>query len=340
MFNLLSFDSKDIGIDLGTSSIIISLKGKGIVLKEDSIIAISKDTKEVIAIGAEAKEMLGKNPEEIEVIKPMKDGVIADLVAGEKLLRTILKKVYTRHNVKKPKVVVGIPSGITEVEQRAVEEVIIQCGAKEVYFIEEPMAAAIGSGIEVSEPTGNIIVDIGAGTTEVAVISLGGIVASGSIKVAGDELDENIINYVKRECNVLIGPQTAENIKLHIGSANPESEVEKGNILVKGRDLGTGLPKSITLDTEQVYQAIQESILEIIECVKSTIEKTPPEIASDLAEKGIWLAGGGALIKGLDELLKYKTGMPVYIADNPLECVARGTEKSLNNLSKLKNNPK
>lgn len=337
---MLSFDSKDIGIDLGTSSIIVSLKGKGIVLKEDSIIAILRDTKEVIAIGSEAKEMLGKNPEEIEVIKPMKDGVIADLVAGEKLLKTIMKKVYTRHNIKKPKVVVGIPSGITEVEQRAVEEVIMQCGAKEVYFIEEPMVAAIGSGIDVSEATGNIIVDIGAGTTEVAVISLGGIVTSSSIKVAGDELDENIINYVKREFNVLIGPQTAENIKLHIGSANPEAEAEIENILVKGRDLGTGLPKSITLNTEQVYQAIQESIIEIIDCVKSTLEKTPPEIASDLAEKGIWLSGGGALIKNLGELLKYKTGMSVYITDNPLECVARGTEKSLHNLDKLKNNSK
>ena len=335
MFN---FDSKDIGIDLGTSSILISVKGKGIILKEDSTIALSKDTKEVIAIGAEAKEMLGKNPEEIDVIKPMKDGVIADFIAIEKLLKTVIKKVYSRYNIKKPKVVVGIPSGITEVEQRAVEEVIMQCGAKEVYFIEEPMAAAIGSGIDVSEPTGNIIVDIGAGTTEVAIISLGGIVASSSIKVAGDELDENIINYVKREFNVLVGPQTAENIKLHIGSANPESETE--NILIKGRDLGTGLPKSITINTEQVYQAIQESILEIIDCVKTTLEKTPPEIASDLAEKGIWLTGGGALIKNLDELLKYKTGMQVYIAESPLECVARGTEKSLYNLNKLKNNQK
>lgn len=335
---MLGFDNKDIGIDLGTSSILVSVKGKGIVLKEDAIIAISKANNEVLAIGAEAKEMLGKNPAEIDVIKPMKDGVIADFVAIELLLKTIMKKVYTRHKIKKPKVVVGIPSGITEVEQRAVQEVIMQCGAKEVYFIDEPMAAAIGSGIDVSEPTGNIIVDIGAGTTEVAIISLGGIVASGSVKVAGDELDDNIINYVKKEFNVLIGPQTAENIKLHIGSANPEAETE--NILVKGRDLTTGLPKSITINTEQVYQAIQESILEIIDCVKNTLEKTPPEIASDLAEKGIWLAGGGALIKNLDELLKYKTGMEVYISENPLECVARGTEKSLHNLDKLKNNTK
>lgn len=334
--SLLKFDSKDIGIDLGTSSIIVSIKGKGIVLREDAIIAISKETGEVIAIGTEAKEMLGKNPDAIQVIKPMKDGVIADFIAIEKFLKTIMKKVYARHNIRRPKVVVGIPSGITEVEQRAVKDVIIQCGAKEVYFIEEPMAAAIGSGIDVAEPAGSIIVDIGAGTTEVAVISLGGVVTSGSIKVAGDELDENIINYVKKEFNVLIGPQTAENVKLHIGSANPEAETE--NILVKGRDLITGLPKSITINTEQVYQAIQESILEIIDCVKSTLEKTPPEIASDLAEKGIWLAGGGALIKNLDELLKYKTGMPVYIAERPLECVARGTEKSLYNLQKLKNN--
>lgn len=336
--DLLNFNSKDIGIDLGTSSILVSLKGKGIVLREEAIIAISEDKKNVIAIGNEAKEMLGKNPKEIEVIRPMRDGVIADFIAIEMLLKEIMKKVYSRYNIKKPKVVVGIPSGITEVEQRAVQEVIQQCGAKEVYFIEEPMAAAIGSGIDVSEPTGNIMVDIGAGTTEVAIISLGGIVASGSIKTAGDELDEDIINYVKREFNVLIGPQTAENIKLLIGSANPVSETE--NIVVKGRNLATGLPKSITINTEQVYQAIQESILEIIECVKTTLEKTPPEIASDLAEKGIWLAGGGALIKNLDELLKYKTGMEVYISENPLECVAKGTEKSLYNLDKLKNNVK
>ena len=335
---MLSLDNKDIGIDLGTSSVLVSIKGKGIILKEDTIIAISKTSKEVIAIGAEAKEMLGKNPSDIDVIKPMKDGVIADFIAIELFLKTIMKKVYSRYRIKKPKVVVGIPSGITEVEQRAVQEVIIQCGAREVYFIEEPMAAAIGSGIDVSEPTGNIIVDIGAGTTEVAIISLGGIVASSSIKIAGDELDENIINYIKREFNVLSGPQTAENIKLHIGSANPESEEEK--IIIKGRDLVTGLPKSITINTEQVYQAIQESILEIIDCVKSTLEKTPPEIASDLAEKGIWLSGGGALIKNLDELLKYKTGMEVFIAENPLECVAKGTEKSLHNLDKLKNNIK
>lgn len=338
MLKLLRFDSKDIGIDLGTSSILVSIKGKGIVLREDSVISLLKKDGEVVAIGAEAREMLGKNHDKIEVIKPMKDGVIADFIAVEKLLKAIMKKVYSRYHIKKPKVVVGIPSGITEVEQRAVEEVILQCGAKQVYLIEEPMAAAIGSGIDVSEPTGNIIVDIGAGTTEVAVISLGGIVASGSIKVAGDELDEDIINYVKREFNVLIGEKTAENIKLNIGTANPLEEVD--NIIVKGRDLGTGLPRTIKVTAEQVYQAIQESVLEIIECVKSTLEKTPPEIASDLAEKGIWLAGGGALIKNLDELLSYKTKMPVYVTEHPLECVARGTEKSLYNLDKLKNSTK
>lgn len=335
---MFKMESKDIGIDLGTSSILVSIKGKGIVLREDAVIALSRDRKEIIAIGQEAKEMIGKNPETIEVIKPMKDGVIADFVAVEKLLKTIIHKVYSRHNIRKPKVVVGIPSGITEVEQRAVEEVILQCGAKEVYLIAEPMAAAIGSGLDVAEPSGNIIVDIGAGTTEVAIISLGGIVASGSIKVAGDELDENIINYIKREFNVLIGPKTAERIKLDIASANPLKDIE--NISVTGRDLGSGLPRTIRVDAEQVYKAIQEPILEIIECVKSTLEKTPPEISSDLAEKGIYLAGGGALIKNLDELLRYKTQMPVYISENPLECVVRGTERALYNLDKLKSNSK
>lgn len=335
---MLNFDNKDIGIDLGTSSIIISLKGKGIVLKEEAVIAISDDTKETIAIGFKAKEMLGKNPKSIKVIKPMKNGVIADFIAIEKFLKEIMKKVYTRYNIRKPKVVIGVPSGITEVEQRAVEEVILGCGAKEVYFIEEPMAAAIGSGIDVSEATGNIIVDIGAGTTEVAVISLGGIVASSSIKIAGDELDENIIDYVRKEFNMLIGPQTAEKIKLHVGSSNSESGED--NILIKGRDLSTGLPKAVVIDDGQVYNAIEESIIEIIDCIKSTLEKTPPEIASDLAEKGIWLAGGGALIKNLDKLLKYKTGMSVYVAENPLECVAYGTEKYLNDIDKLKNNIK
>ena len=333
--DIFKFNNRDIGVDLGTDSILVTLKEKGIVLKEPTVIAIDKTTNEVIAIGNEAKQMIGKNPEEIDVIRPLRNGVIADCNATELLLKAIMKKICARHNIKKPRVVVGVPSGITEVEERAVEEVFLKSGSKEVYLIEEPMAAAIGAGLDVSEPAGSIIVDIGAGTTEVAVISLGGIVVSNSIKVAGDKLDEDIINYVKREFNLLIGDKTAQTIKEQIGCATPLLAMESATI--KGRDLNIGLPKEIIITSEQVREAIEESLNNIVESIKTTLEKTPPELASDLAQKGIWLAGGGAMLRNIEELISYRTKMVVYISDTPIECVVRGTKKSLENITKLKN---
>lgn len=331
---LTGWTTKDIGIDLGTANIIITLKGKGIVLNEPSVVAIERRTGAILGTGNEAKEMLGRTPGDILAIRPMQDGVIADFSATELMLKSMLQKVCQRYNVGKPRVVVGVPSGITEVEERAVEESILQAGAKEVYLIEEPMAAAIGANLEVSEPTGNIIVDIGGGTTEVAVISLGGIVISNSLRIAGDELDQDIINYVKKEMNLAIGETTAEQVKKTIGCAQPlmtESIME-----IRGRDLITGLPQTLKISSVQVQEAMQESINKIVDVVKQTLEKTPPELASDIMERGIVLAGGGALIQNLDQLLAERTEMPVYIAENPLECVARGAEKTLEDLEKLR----
>lgn len=280
------------------------------------------------------KKCFGRTPSEIKAVRPLKDGVIADFSATQLMLKNLITKVCQRHNVVRPRVVVGVPSGITEVEERAVEESVLQAGAKEVYLIEEPMAAAIGANIDVAEPSGNIIVDIGGGTTEVAVISLGGIVVSSSLRIAGDELDEDIVNYIKKEMNLAIGETTAEQIKMQIGCALPlmaDMQME-----VRGRDLTSGLPKNIQVFSSQIQEAIAESIFEIIESVKQTLERTPPELASDIMEKGIVLAGGGALIQNLDKLLSLKTGMPVYIADNPLDCVVKGTEKTVEDLERLK----
>ena len=335
---LFNFVSKDIGIDLGTANTLVTLKGKGIVLKEPTVVAINKKNQSILATGSEAKEMLGRTPDDIKAIRPLKDGVIADFTATQLLLKNLLKKVCTRYNAGKPRVVVGVPSGITEVEERAVEESIIQAGAKEVYLIEEPMAAAIGSNINVAEPTGNIIVDIGGGTTEVAVISLGGIVLCNSLRVAGDELDEDIINYVKKELNLAIGETTAEQIKIEvkieIGCALPP--MTELSMEIRGRDLITGLPKHMTITSSQVGEAMAESISKIVDIVKQTLERTPPELASDIMERGIMLTGGGALIRDLDKLLSAKTGMPVLVADNPLDCVVKGAGKTLEDLEKLK----
>ena len=331
---LFGLVSKDIGIDLGTANMLVTLKGKGIVLKEPSVVAIDRRSGAILATGHEAKEMLGRTPDQIKAIRPLKDGVIADFTATQLMLKNILNKVCQRYNAGRPRVVVGVPSGITEVEERAVEESVMQAGAKEVYLIEEPMAAAIGANLDVAEPSGNIIVDIGGGTTEVAVISLGGIVNSYSLRVAGDELDEDIVNYVKREMNLAIGETTAEQIKMEIGCATPL--MTEMSMEVRGRDLGTGLPRNETITSSKVEEAMKDSIREIVEIVKATLEKTPPELASDIMEKGIVLAGGGALIKNLDKLLSKETGMPVYIAEEPLDCVVKGTGKTLEDLEKLK----
>lgn len=332
--SILSFKSKDIGIDLGTANILVTIKGKGIVLREPSVISVNAKTGGILATGFEAKEMLGRTPKEINAIKPLKDGVIADFTATKLLLKNILERVCKRYNAVRPRVLVGVPSGITEVEERAVEESIMRAGAREVYLIEEPMAAAIGAGIEIEEPSGNIIVDIGGGTTEVAVISLGGIVISNSLRVAGDELDEDIINYIKKELNLAIGESTAEQIKKEIGCAMPL--MTEMSMEIKGRDLNTGLPRTETITSVQIEEAMKESIAKIVEIIKATLEKAPPELASDIMEKGIVLAGGGALIQNLDKLISLETGMPVYIADEPLDCVVKGTEKTLQEIEKLR----
>ncbi len=331
---IFSFNNNQMGIDLGTSSILVIIKDKGIVYNEPTVIAINNSTKEVVAIGREAKEMLGKNPIDIDVICPVQDGVIADYIATELLIKKIFQKICKKYLIKNPKVIVGIPSGITEVEERAVEEVMIEAGAKEVYLIEEPMASAIGANLQVSEPTGSIIVDIGAGTTEVAVISLGGVVVSNSIKIAGDALDYAIVNYIKRELNVIIGKNTAEKLKIEIVNAI-SNDVEE-TCLICGRELKTGLPMNLNISSRQVNRAIQECLYKIVECIKSTLEKTPPEIAADLGEKGIYLAGGGAMIRNLDKLISYKTDMPVYVAENAIECVVKGTGKTFENFDTLK----
>lgn len=331
---LFNFGGKDIGIDLGTANILVTLKGKGIVLKEPSVVAIDRKTGTILATGQEAKEMLGRTPDTIKAVRPLQDGVIADFSATQLLLKNLIQKVCERYNAGRPRVVVGVPSGITEVEERAVEESVLQAGAREVYLIEEPMAAAIGASLDVGEPSGSIIVDIGGGTTEVAVISLGGVVVSNSLRIAGDELDQDIINYIKREKNIAIGETTAEQIKIDIGCAMPlmtETSME-----IRGRDLGNGLPRNITITSNEVGEAIADSVNEIIDIIKMTLEKTPPELSSDIAEKGIVLAGGGALIKNIDKLISLKTGMPVYIAEEPLDCVVKGTGKTLEDLEKLK----
>ena len=280
------------------------------------------------------KRCYGRTPEQIKAVRPLKDGVIADFTATQLMLKNLIQKVGRRYSIGKPRVVVGVPSGITEVEERAVEESVMQAGAKEVYLIEEPMAAAIGATLDVGEPSGNIIVDIGGGTTEVAVISLGGIVVSHSLRVAGDELDDDIVNYIKREMNLAIGETTAEQIKMHIGCASPL--MTEMSMEVRGRDLTDGLPRNVKVTSTQIEEAIRESVGKIVEIVKITLEKTPPELASDIMEKGIILAGGGALIQNLDKLLSKETGMPVYVAEEPLDCVVRGTGKTLEDLERLK----
>ena len=332
--NFFQFGSKDIGIDLGTANILVTIKDKGIVLKEPSVVAMDAKTKELLAFGQEAKEMLGKTPESIKAVRPLQDGVIADFTATQLMLKAVIKRISKRYNIGRPRIVVGVPSGITEVEERAVEEALLQAGAREVFLIEEPMAAAIGANLDIAEPSGNLIVDIGGGTTEVAVISLGGIVVSNSLRIAGDELDEDITNYIKREENLAIGASTAEQIKFKLGCAMPQAEDEK--MEVRGRDLGTGLPKTIYVTSSQIGQAMSESVGKMVDIVRMTLEKTPPELASDIMGKGIILAGGGALIKDIDKLISTRTDMPVYVSENPLECVVRGTSKTLENLEDLK----
>lgn len=330
----MGFFAKDIGIDLGTANTLVHVKGKGIVVREPSVVAINKKSNTILAVGDEAKSMIGRTPGDIVAIRPMKDGVIADFDVTQSMLKYFIKKAFTGGIMSKPRVVICVPSGVTEVEKRAVEEASLQAGAKEAYLIEEPMAAAIGANLPVEEPSGSMIVDIGGGTSEVAVISLGGIVTSKSLRIAGDEFDEAIVHYVKKEYNLMIGERTAEEIKMTIGAAYPKPKEEY--MEVRGRDLITGLPKNLSISSAEIMEALKEPINSIVDSIKYTLEKTPPELASDIMDKGIMLAGGGALLSGLDKLIKEETGMSVMVAENPLDCVAIGAGKVLDEIETLK----
>jgi rod shape-determining protein MreB len=328
--------SKDLAIDLGTANTLIYLEGKGIVLREPSVVAVKEEGryKKVVAIGEEAKKMLGKTPGTIKAIRPLREGVIADFEVTEAMIRYFIQKVHNRSYFVKPRIIISVPSGTTQVERRAVKESAESAGAREVYLIEEPMAAAIGAGLPVSEPVACMVVDIGGGTTEVAVISLGGIVVSHSIKVAGDKIDEAIVYYIKRKYSLLIGEATAEQVKIQIGDVLPQEPYPEMEI--KGRDLITGVPKTITITSKEVQEAIKEPVELIIQAIKQVLEATPPELAADLVDRGIILTGGGALLKNLDKLISQETGLKVSVAEEPLLCVALGAGKALDNLDKLK----
>jgi len=331
---LLGLFSYDMGIDLGTASTLVYIKGQGIVLCEPSVVAIQRGTSNVLAVGEEAKRMLGRTPGNIVAIRPMKDGVIADFEITESMLRYFIRKVHKSRHLVRPRMVIAIPSGITEVEKRAVKDSALHAGAREVFMVEEPMAASIGVGLPIQEPAGNMIIDIGGGTTEIAVISLAGIVFSRSIRIGGDEMDDAITEYLKKTYNLMVGERTAEDIKMKIGSAYPLEE--ELTMEVRGRDLVAGLPKMVTVSSEEVREALADPISQIVESVRITLERTPPELSADLIERGIVMAGGGSLLKGLDKLIQEETGLPVYVADDPLTAVALGTGKVLTELHYLR----
>lgn len=341
MFNLFNaiwgMFSNDLAIDLGTANTLVYLKGKGIVVSEPSVVAVQKDSvggRKVLAVGMEAKKMLGRTPGSIVAIRPMKDGVIADFDITEEMLRYFIQKVHNRKTLVRPRIVICVPSGITQVEKRAVKESAESAGAREVYLIEEPMAAAIGAGLPITEASGNMIVDIGGGTTEVAVISLAGIVYAKSVRVGGDKLDEAIVQYLKRKYNLLIGERTAEAVKIEIGSAYPDHEIR--TMEVKGRDLVSGIPKTLEINSDEIREALSETVNAVVEAVRIALERTPPELAADIVDKGIILAGGGANLRNLDILLREETGLPVVIADDPLSCVVLGSGKVLDELDLLR----
>jgi len=331
---LYSLFSNDMGIDLGTANTLVYVRGQGIVLNEPSVVAVQSSTGKVLAVGHEAKRMLGRTPGDIMAIRPMRDGVIADFETVEKMIRYFIQKVHKRATLVKPRLVIGVPSGITEVERRAVRESAEQAGAREIYLIEEALAAAIGANIPIDEPAGTMIVDIGGGTTEIAVISLGGMVISDSIRIGGDELDEAIIRYLRTQYNLIIGERTAEELKFKLGNAYPEKHVE--TMEIKGRDAISGLPRTLEVDSNEIREALKETVDMILEAIKNTLEKTPPELAADIVERGIVLTGGGCLLKGLDKYLSKETGVPVFRAENPLICVALGTGRYLEELNRIK----
>ncbi|MFC1497090.1 rod shape-determining protein [Verrucomicrobiota bacterium] len=332
--NFLSLFSNDIGIDLGTANTLVYVKDRGIVLREPSVVAIQSGTKRILAVGDEAKRMLGRTPGNIVAIRPMKAGVIADFEITEAMLRYFIKKIHNRRKMVRPRIIIAVPSDITEVEKRAVKDSATHAGAREVYLIEEPMAAAIGVGLPVQEPAGNMIVDIGGGTTEVALISLAGIVFSRTVRVGGDEMDECIIQYMKRVYNLMIGERTSEEIKISMGSAY--SVAEETSAEIKGRDLVAGLPKTLTITSEEIREALQEPVSSIIDAIRVTLERCPPELSADLVDRGMILAGGGALLTGIDKLIAEQTGLPVHLADDPLSAVAEGTGVVLNELNFLR----
>ncbi|CAB4869914.1 unannotated protein [freshwater metagenome] len=333
MANRMSFIGRDMAVDLGTANTLVYVRGRGVVLNEPSVVAINQTTRSVLAVGLEAKNMIGRTPGNIVAQRPLKDGVIADFDSTERMLRYFIQKVHTRRHLAKPRIVICVPSGITGVEQRAVKDAAYAAGARKVYIIEEPMAAAIGAGLPVHEPVGNMVVDIGGGTTEVAVISLGGIVTAKSVRIAGDALDTAIIDYIKKEYNLLLGERTAEQIKMLIGSAFPLEDDPMAEI--RGRDLMSGLPKTSLVASEEIRRAIEGPVTAIVDAVKTTLDQTPPELSGDLMEHGIVLTGGGALLKGLDERIRHETGMPVHVADKPLDCVAIGSGKCVEEFESL-----
>ena len=332
MFSL----SKSIGIDLGTANTLVFMKGKGIIIREPSVVAVDTKNNTVKYVGTEAKNIIGRTPGTVVAVRPLKDGVIADFDITASMLQIFIKKAINGSMFSKPRVIICIPSGVTAVERRAVKEASFKAGAKQVYIIEEPMAAAIGAGLPVSEATGNMVVDIGGGTSEVAVISLGGIVSAKSVRIGGDEFDSSIIQYIKRKYNILIGDRTAENIKISIGSAFPQEDEENCVMTIKGRNLIDGLPINIDICAKEIREALLDPLFSVVEAIKSTLEKTPPELSADIIDNGITLTGGGALLRGFDTLISSETGMPVNIAQEPLDCVAKGTGKVLEEIDKLK----
>jgi rod shape-determining protein MreB len=340
---ILGMFSNDLAIDLGTANTLVYLKGKGVVVSEPSVVAVQKDSmgqKKVLAVGTDAKNMLGRTPGSIVAIRPMKDGVIADFDITEEMLRYFIRKIHNRKALVRPRIVICVPSGITQVEKRAVKESAESAGAREVYLIEEPMAAAIGAGLPITEASGNMIVDIGGGTTEVAVISLAGIVYAKSVRVGGDKMDEALAQHLKRKYNLLIGERTSEAIKIQIGSAHPDALESSENAIntmeVKGRDLVSGIPKTLEIGAKEIREALSEPINAIVEAVRISLERTPPELAADIVDKGIVLAGGGALLRNMDQLLREETGLPVVIAEDPLSCVVLGSGNVLDQLDLLK----
>jgi rod shape-determining protein MreB len=334
---LLGLFSNDLAIDLGTANTLVYVKGEGIVCNEPSVVAVHQDTRgsrRVLAVGSEAKRMLGRTPGNINAIRPLKDGVIADFEITEAMLRYFIQRIHNRKTLVRPRIIICVPFGVTEVEKRAVRESAESAGAREVYLVEEPMAAAIGAGLPITEPAGNMIVDIGGGTTEVAVISLSGIVFSKSVRVGGDKMDEAIVQYIKRKYNLLVGERTAEMVKITIGSAYPGNEIQ--TMEIKGRDLVAGVPKTVEITDEEIRDSILEPINQVVEVVRIGLERTPPELASDIVDKGIVLAGGGALLRNLDTLLREETGLPVMLADDPLTAVVMGAGKVLDEISLLR----